>query len=89
MNVSLNSHGTQSKARPFDALSPEEIRQGVSLLKPIVGEEATFVSVCLEEPDKQSVMASSNDQRFARRLVFVGHNQVQGCLLYTSDAADE
>ena len=48
MNVSLNSHGTQSKARPFDALSPEEIRQGVSLLKPFVGEEATFVSVCLE-----------------------------------------
>ena len=80
MNVSLNSHGTQSKARPFDALSPEEIRQGVSLLKPFVGEEATFVSVCLEEPDKQSVMASSNDQRFARRLVFVGHNQVEGKL---------
>ena len=60
-------------------LSPEEIRQGVSL-KPFVGEEATFVSVCLEEPDKQSVMASSNDQRFARRLVFVGHNQVEGKL---------
>ena len=71
MNVSLNSHGTQSKARPFDALSPEEIGQGVSLLKPFVGEEATFVSVCLEEPDKQSVMASSTDQGFALSLIHI------------------
>ena len=72
MNVSLNSQGTSKKVRAFDALTPDEIQKGVALLKPHIADDATFISVCLEEPKKQAVQFPSKDEQFP------------SCLLYTS-----
>ncbi|MEM7101225.1 MAG: primary-amine oxidase [Pseudomonadota bacterium] len=60
-------------AHPLDPLTPAEIEAGVALLKPHLGEQSTFSTVALVEPEKSTVLEFAADQKVARVLRFMGY----------------